>query len=218
MIELLGVWIAAFVTLAIFSFLYKDNPFYKFAEHLFVGVAAGYGLSIEFHNVFIPNLWNPLISGKLLLLLPFALGLLLFMRFVYSISWMSRWALAIMIGAYSGLAIIGAAQGDLVAQIQANLIPFLSKKDIQEFSASPNFFSFLYLIRNPLLVTGLLFTLIYFFFSKEHKGVFGGSAKIGIWFLMVSFGASFGYTVMARVSLLIGRIQFLLSDWLHILK
>jgi hypothetical protein len=34
---------------------------------------------------------------------------------------------------------------------------------------------------------------------------------------MVAFGAAFGYTVMARISLLIGRMQFLLGDWLHLM-
>jgi hypothetical protein len=57
-------------------------------------------------------------------------------------------------------------------------------------------------------------TLIYFYFSKPHKGVLGGIATLGIWFIMVSFGAHFGYTVMARVSLLIGRVQFLVITWL----
>jgi hypothetical protein len=67
-------------------------------------------------------------------------------------------------------------------------------------------------------VVGLLTTLVFFFFSKEHKGALGGSARIGIYFLMVSFGASYGYTVMARVSLLIGRVMFLLRDWLGVLQ
>jgi len=58
-------------------------------------------------------------------------------------------------------------------------------------------------------VTGL----IYFYFSKEHRGVFGQTARIGIYFLMVTFGASFGYTVMSRMSLLIGRIDFLITEW-----
>src|SRR5262245_26382732 len=40
--DVVGTWLAALLTLCIFSFLYKDNPFYKFAEHLFVGVSAGY--------------------------------------------------------------------------------------------------------------------------------------------------------------------------------
>ncbi len=60
--------------------------------------------------------------------------------------------------------------------------------------------------------------LIYFFFSLEHKGVIGGVSKIGVWFLMIAFGASFGFTVMARMSLLIGRIQFLIRDWLGIIQ
>ena len=72
-------------------------------------------------------------------------------------------------------------------------------------------------IGNWLLVGGLLTTLIFFFFSKEHKGALGGAARIGVYFLMVSFGASYGYTVMARISLLIGRVMFLLHDWLGVL-
>ena len=46
--DILGAWIAVFLTLAIFSFLYKDNAFYKIAEHLFVGVSAGYWMSFNF--------------------------------------------------------------------------------------------------------------------------------------------------------------------------
>ena len=70
---------------------------------------------------------------------------------------------------------------------------------------------------NLVLVAGVLSTLVYFFFSKEHKGFIGAGAKLGIWYLMVAFGAAFGYTVMARISLLIGRMQFLLGDWLHLM-
>jgi len=66
-------------------------------------------------------------------------------------------------------------------------------------------------------VIGTFSGLIYFFFSKEHKGAFGGLAKLGIWFLMLSFGASFGYTVMSRMSLLIGRMDYLLGTWLGLI-
>ena len=77
--------------------------------------------------------------------------------------------------------------------------------------------TFLYAIGVPVSIVGVITGIIYFFFSKEHKGIFGGFAKIGIWFLMIAFGASFGYTVMARISLLIGRVYFLLHNWLHII-
>jgi hypothetical protein len=60
----------------------------------------------------------------------------------------------------------------------------------------------------------VLSTLVYFYFSKEHKGALGATAKVGVWFIMISFGAHFGYTVMGRVSLLIGRVQFLIEDWI----
>ncbi len=62
---------------------------------------------------------------------------------------------------------------------------------------------------------GVVSALVYFYFSKEHKGVLGSTARLGIWFLMVSFGAAFGYTVMARISLLIGRMEFLIDGWLR---
>ena len=71
-----------------------------------------------------------------------------------------------------------------------------------------------HVLYNPILIVGTLCCLVYFFFSKEHKGATGGAATVGIWFLMVSFGAGYGYTVMSRVSLLIGRFQYLLENWL----
>jgi hypothetical protein len=77
---------------------------------------------------------------------------------------------------------------------------------------------FLGSINTFLILLGVVSVLIYFFFSVEHKGVIGGVSVIGVWFLMVAFGASFGYTVMARMSLLIGRVQFLLRDWLGIIQ
>jgi hypothetical protein len=204
--ETIGIWLGAFLTLFIFSFLYKDNPFYKFAEHLFVGISAGYWATLEYHNVFRPNLWDPLTKeGRLLLLVPFAFGILLFSRFTKKISWLSRWPMALIIGIYAGITVVGYGSGDLILQIHANLLPLWTDSWFASFN-------------NILLTVGVITGLIYFFFSKEHKGALGAGAKIGIWFLMISFGASFGYTVMSRMSLLIGRIYFLLGNWLHILE
>ena len=238
-----GTWVAALLTLAIFSFLYKDNPIYKLAEHLFIGVSAGYYVSLEYWNVVRPNLWNPLMEGMhhatmkavslgglalkvpyfpgMLLLVPFALGLLLFTRFSTRFTWLSRWSIAAMVGSYAGLAMIGALQGDLVAQIRANMIPLFAPGSFAALgaggTANDTLFAFLNVLSNPLIIFGLISTLVYFFFSREHTGGLGVVSKIGIWFLMISFGASFGYTVMSRVSLLIGRLHFLMSDWLHVI-
>lgn len=206
----LGVWIAAFLTLGIFSFLYRDNPIYKLCEHLFVGISAGYYVVLTYYSTLKPNLVTPLFfhageGRNFLLVVPLLLGVLLFSRFFPRGDWLSRWPIAVILGVYPALRITGFGQSDLVQQVNGSILPLWG------IGAGD-------LINNWLLVIGVLATLVFFFFSKEHKGALGGTAKIGIYFLMVSFGASYGYTVMARISLLIGRVMFLLRDWLGVLR
>src|SRR4029079_9906444 len=44
----IGLWLAAFFTLAIFSFLYCDNPIYKIAESILVCVSGAYSTGVAF--------------------------------------------------------------------------------------------------------------------------------------------------------------------------
>ncbi|HUU45897.1 MAG TPA: hypothetical protein VM118_09205 [Acidobacteriota bacterium] len=188
----------AFFTLALYSFLYNDNPFFKFAEHVFAGLSAGYYVGLIFQSVIVQQLYVPLTQdGRYLLIFPGALGLLLFARFFPRIGWLTRIPLAFVIGSTAGITFIQQLHGLILPQVASTILPLTS-------------------INNVLIVVGVLSTLIYFFFSKPHTGPLGWVASGGIGFIMVAFGAHFGYTVMARVSLLIGRIQFLLVDWLHI--
>ena len=53
----IGIWVAALLTLCVFSFLYRDNPFYKLAESIFVGVSAAYWMVVAFWDVLVPNLF-----------------------------------------------------------------------------------------------------------------------------------------------------------------
>jgi hypothetical protein len=68
------------------------------------------------------------------------------------------------------------------------------------------------------MLLGVVATVSYFFFSREQRGLMRPVSRTGIVFIMIGFGASFGYTVMARISLLIGRLQFLLRDWLGVIE
>lgn len=68
-----------------------------------------------------------------------------------------------------------------------------------------------------VLVVGVLCTLAYFYFTKPQTGALGQISKIGVLFLMLFFGTTFGYTVMSRMSLLIGRLDFLLVEFLRVL-
>jgi hypothetical protein len=192
----------AILTLCVFSFLYRDNPLYRFAEHLFVGAAAGYLMAVQYQNVLRPNMITPLGEGKLLPLVPLALGLLLLGRLTPKTSGLSRWAIAFYVGIYSGIAVPTYMQAQIFAQLADATKPWDAG-----WAA----------VNSALVLIGFLTVLSYFFFSAPHTGLHGMASRVGIWFLMVAFGASFGYTVMARVSLLIARVQFLLRDWLGIL-
>ncbi len=250
MAESIGIWFAAFLTLAIFSFLYKDNPFYKFAEHLFTGVSAAYWMSVAFWSQVHPNLfgniWWPeglvrawpelsyawvdeivvegasypgtaLVDGSLspevlagaqlvnhvnfFYYVPLVLGILFFTRLIPKISYLSRWPLAFVMGMAAGLRLYSFLQSNAMAQIESTIQPVLGGGDL-----ATN-------LNNFIILIGVFTGLVYFYFSKEHKGFFGGMSRVGVYFLMVSFGAAFGYTVMARISLLLGRFQFL-GSWL----
>jgi hypothetical protein len=203
----LWIWLSAFLTLCIFSFLFKDNPFYRFAEHLFVGTSAGYLIALSWYNTVYPNLWVPLFrEGKVLYVIPLILGILYVTRFIPKLSYLVRVPIAFILGWGSGVSIPAALQTDIIKQIQGTL---LTKDLFSRWDTS---------LWSIIVLIGVATTLIYFFFSRERKGILKPAASIGIIFIMLGFGASFGYTVMARISLLIGRLQFLLGPWLGIIK
>lgn len=203
----LWIWLSAFLTLCIFSFLFKDNPFYRFAEHLFVGTSAGYLIALSWYNTVYPNLWVPLFrEGKVLFVIPLILGILYVTRFIPRLSYLVRVPIAFILGWGSGVSIPAALQTDVIKQIQGTL---LTKDLFARWDTG---------LWSIIVLIGVASTLIYFFFSRERKGILKPAASIGIVFIMLGFGASFGYTVMARISLLIGRLQFLLGPWLGIIK
>jgi len=207
--QVLGIWLAAFFTLSIFSFLYKDNPFYKFSEQVFVGLSAAYWLVYIIYSIMVPNLFAKLIDdffGNIVLLIPAILGLMMLMRLHPKTQWLSRYPISIMIGTTAGISMLRYMKSDILEQVTATMInPFAAD------STSG-------IAGNLLLIIGRITGVYFFYFSKKQEGIYKVPSKIGIWFLMVSFGATFGYTVMARISLLIGRLEFLLMDWLHIIK
>ncbi len=208
----LALWLAAFLTLGIISFLYKDNPWYKLSEAIFVGISAGYWVVTLFWDNFVGKFWD----GKgedPTLYIGAALGLLMLLRLIPKIGWLSRWPLAFIVGATSGLWIMNYFSSNIMAQIQSAILPLFSTAFGTGFDASLGT-----IIGNLVIVVGTFSGLVYFFFSKEHKGAFGATARVGIFFIMITFGASFGYTVMSRMSLLIGRIDFLLGDWLGMIN
>jgi hypothetical protein len=241
--DIFGVWLSVFLTLSIFSYLYKDNPFYKAAEHLYIGISAGYVAVISFWQQIQPNLfgrlwpridsdadigifksawyfiyeifnWVSTLGGWLdrsifpengikgfneiswMYIIPFILGIFMLLRLVPRLGWLARWSIAYIVGMAAGLRFYGFLNSDVLMQLKAATIDF-----------SGDWWS---IFNGLVLLIGTLSGLVYFFFSKEHSGVVGKVSKVGIYFLMIKFGASFGFAVMGRISLLIGRFDDLI--------
>lgn len=201
----IGTLAAGLLTIAILTFLYRDNPIYKLAEYLLVGVSIGYALVIAWTSTMMDLLFEPLAGGEFSLIVPLILGLMIFARMVPKLSPLSRIPLAVLIGSGAGAAIPAMLGPRILTQMSDTVGSLVGT------GAGPSFSGIVVLI-------GLLATLSYFYFSRPHQGALGVSAKIGRYFLMVFFGATFGYTVMSRMSVFIGRAEFLLSDFLGLMK
>jgi len=196
------IWLRAYLILSLFSFLYKDNVFYKFSEHIFAGLSAGYYVGLIWQTVIVQQLVNPMVDeGEWILIIPGILGVIMFARLIPKISWVSRVSLAFVIGNTAGIFLMNALHGFIFKQLYATMGSINNSK------------GFTGVLLAVIVVIGVISTLAYFYFSKEHKGFLGVTAKVGIWFIMIAFGAHFGYTFMGRISLLIGRAEFLFYDW-----
>lgn len=234
----IGLWLAAFCTLAIFSFLAGDNPAYKLAEAIFVGVSAAYAMVVGFWDTLVPNLFAKLIPETMralglahldvpedvaiepewIYLVPLALSGLMLWQLSPRGGWIARWPLAFFIGATAGIRLYTFFEADFLRQIQQTLLPLVVVIYEDSTRRSVNWSETVRSsLENATIVFGVLTSLTYFFFSIEHRGPVQIATRLGVYVLMITFGAGFAYTVMGRIALLIERFEFLFIDWLWLI-
>lgn len=278
-IDVVGFWLGIFLTFCILSFLYKDNPFYKLAEHLFIGISIGYIVVLQYTDNLDPKLVDAVQTksglGLAARLIAVVLVIMLFTKALSRrFAWLGRYPLAFVVAFFAGLQVNAVAQAELGAQMgfsaqslaaqktdlnTANaealtqlpgMSPLIAEKWVAERATRPftsvddalarpsltpveraglgdergdfvgldaraaatkgqtNWFG---VLSNILLLLGLLASLVYFYFSVAHTGVVGKVSRVGVWILMIGFGASFGLTVQGRLSLAIGRAYSVLG-------
>ncbi|MCD6579531.1 hypothetical protein J7L48_08635 [bacterium] len=187
--------IVLFLILSIYSFLYKDNVFFKFTERFVVGISAAYGFIKLFQRGFIDKLYIPLSHGNLAVIFPALLGLLFFGTLNKKTAFLAKFPLAFLLGIGAGLEIGPRIETDIVKQIYTTII----------YSPHSPWFT---IFNNIIIIIALFATMYYFLFVlRKNRPIDRIISKTGIFFLMVGFGASFGYTIMARISLLIEVIK-----------
>jgi hypothetical protein len=200
-------WLIAFFTIALYTTAFKENPVYRFVEHLYVGLYAGYMVVINWFNYGRPTITTYIMkNGQWEFVIPILVGLLIYTRYFKSVAWMSRYTMSFVLGYGAGYILKTDFKSLFLTQMVATFRPLWVAGNLQAT------------FNNWVLVFGVLGVLSYFFFTSKRTGIIGVSNQIGKWIMMVAFGSAFGNTVMARVALFLGRLQFLMGDWLHLLS
>ena len=197
------IWLAALFTVWIYSIAFRDNVFFKFAEHTFVGAAAAHSIVMGVDNV-IRYGWTPLTQGVVLYAFAFILGFALYTRYSDKYFWISRYPLALLVGTGIGLSMRAVVTAEFIAQIRSTAEVKLVGVDA--WTAFSN-----------LIFVILVLTVVYYFiftFPGMHRGNLGIISTVARYGMMAAFGYSFANTILSRFNMIFGRIDFLYSEWL----
>jgi len=219
--EPLTIWVGAIVTLAVFSYLAKENAFYRFIQHAALGVTVGMGIVMTIQQVLWPNWAQPITmavksvirgSGSakgLLWVLALVPGSLWYFQMSKKHFWVSTLVSGLFIGVAAGLA-FKTWMLLIMPQIGASLKP------LNPFEGGFTLDRFLEVGSNFIFMASLLTALLYFFFSfSTESKLMGKPMRFGRLMIMVCLGGMFGSTVMTRLSYLLERMRFLYQDWIR---
>ncbi len=197
------VWFAALCTLGLYTILYRENVVFRFFEHIFLGLATGYAIYATWNDVLRPRWWTPMVAeGRWWWAFALSAGLLFYLIYSKRYSWMSRLIFAVF---------FGFAAGQAFQFFASTYFPLIRSAINNPVVGVPVPTA----INNLLFIVILVSVMTYFFFSFEQRGGVARVSRMGRYLLMFAFGAIFGSTIMARMSLLIGRVFFLLDTWIR---
>jgi hypothetical protein len=207
-LDLIAGLLSFIFTLMIFSYLIGDNPLFRLAVYIFVGVSAGYAASVAWQHVLWPKLFQPLMFGsmsqRLLLAVPSVLGLMLFAKLSPRSARLGNPAMAFLVGTAAAVAIGGAVFGTIIPQSLAS---------INLFALSTGGSLLERLFEASIFLIGTISTLVYFQFSgratpagPQRSQWVNGVAWIGKLFIAVTFGVLFAGAYAAAMTAMIERM------------
>jgi FtsH-binding integral membrane protein len=203
--------VAAVLTIMVLTRILGDNPVFRVAQYLFVGVSLGLAFVVAYHQVLRPAA-GALVEGRpeamTLYGVPLVLGLLLLPRITsrQELSWLANIPLALIFGVGAALAAGGAIFGTLAPQILDTARPISG--DAAQIAGV------------LVLSLGTVITLSAFYYTVPRETSAGRVVAIGMtvghWLLMIAFGFFFASALQTYLSALVQRLTFLL-DWFGLL-
>lgn len=180
----------------LYTFLFRESRFYRIAEHIYIGASAGHVFVMGLTFIFL-GLISRISKGDMLYVVPLIAGILMFSTFSKRRYWLSRYAVAVLVGSGTGLALRGTPAAQILAQLDPTVA--IIGKDTSTT------------LNNIVVLIAVVTAITYFIFTREQKGLLRVSSKLGRYFMLVAFGASYGGTVMTRLAVFIPQMQYLLS-------
>jgi hypothetical protein len=203
--------ISFILTILVFSYLFGDNPFFRFVSAFFIGVTAGYFFVVILYQVIIGRLIAPLANGTVLAIIPVLLSALLLMKLSPRLSPMGSMPMALLVGVGAAVAVGGAILGTLFGQIKGALSFF---GGLSSTTQDPGFL----IAEGLFLLAGTITSLMYFHFGAREKKpgetkrnpVISIFAAVGKVFIAITLGAVFAGVLTAAISALVERSDFII--------
>ena len=213
-IELISAFVGLVLTLLVFSYLIGDNPLFRFAIYLFIGVSSGYAATAVWHNVLMPRLFTRLddLNQLILLVVPLILGISLLAKLSPRISWLGNFAMAVLVGVGAATAVGGALIGTLLPQAEAAMNMF-------DPGAPGGGSFFARLFQGGVMLIGTVLTLASFHYTlgraadgaAKSNRILDGLAWAGRLFLAITLGVLFAGVYMAALTAMIERLSSLIN-------
>jgi len=208
--QFVGPIIGAILTLFVLSYVIGDNPLYRLALHIFIGVLIGYSLGIAVREVLLRMALPGLLSNPLSVLVPLVLGMLLLFKGFPRQAFVGNFSVAYLIGVGTAVALGGTLLGTLGPQVRA------TGEALSPASLSSLRFG---LLDGLMIVVGTVCTLLTFTFTRGDgqredvtwRSIVQGAAWIGRLFLVVAFGVAFAGALTASLSVFVGRMEQLID-------
>jgi hypothetical protein len=179
-------------------FLWKKNILSDIAEQTFISTAIAMSLTAAAGQIRANGI-TPLLQGKILMLAPIVLGLVVYAQFFKKYAFLQRWSVALVVGTGMGVVIVTSVETSILKNLTSTILPVVN--------VEPGV-----MLNDLLMIIATFCTVSYFLFTRPRVGTLGRVQHLGRYLMMIYFGASFGSFVMTRLSMFISVINIFLKN------
>lgn len=206
---LVGGGVATLLSLMVLSRAMGDNPFYRFAQYLLIGVALGYAAAVLVGQTLVPAIMQAASAPSLPALIVLGVSALLLLLLVTRFgrqraSALANIPLAVLFGVGGAVTLVGAARGTIVPQ----LLDTVALRRLQATDVST-------LVGSVVLVVAVVVTLLSFTYRQRGVepspiGLF--VRRLGRGLVLATFGVFLAAAVTTYLTALVNQIQ-IIADW-----